>query len=245
VPESRFVRPLSPLLVRFLCLFLGLLALPAPAADKPVVAVLYFGYDGKTPELGVLRKGLAQMLITDLSGFGTAKLVERDRLQAIMDELDLGQTSRFDAATVAKLGRLLGARYLVFGDYFDLLNSLRVDAKVIEVETGFIVRSLGTRGTTEEFFAFEQQLAKDINKVLEEIIGGASAPSPGPPGGSGAPQPSKLARRLTVKTALRYSRALDAKDRKDVETAKKELKAVLEEQPDFTLASADLASLMK
>jgi TolB-like protein len=197
----------------------------------------------------VLRKGLAQMLISDLSGFGTVKLVERDRLQEILDELDLGKSAKFDAATVAKLGKLLGAQYLVMGDYFDLMNNLRVDARVIEVKTGQIIRSLGTRGSAEEFFELEQKLSQDINKVLAELVATAPAPSqepaPQPAGSSGASQPTRMARRLTAKTALRYSKALDAKDRKDVETAKKELKAVLEEQPDFVLASADLARLMK
>jgi len=250
VPESCFVRPLPSLSVRFLCLLLGLLALPAPAADKPTVAVLYFGYGGKTPEMEVLRKGLAQMLISDLSGFGAVKLVERDRLQEILEELDLGKSSKFDAATVARIGRLLGAQYLVMGDYFDLLNSLRVDARVIEVKTGQILRSLGARGSADELFTLEQKLAQDLNKVLEEIAATLPAPSeqpsPKPAGSFGAPQPaSSLALRLTTKTVLRYSRALDAKDRKDVETAKKELKAVLEEQPEFVLASMDLARLMK
>lgn len=249
MPESRFVRSLSSQLVRFLCVLLGLLALPASAAEKPTVAVLYFGYGGKTPELEVLRKGLAQMLISDLSGFGTVKLVERDRLQEILDELERGQSSKFDADTVAKIGKLLGAQYLVMGDYFDLLNSLRVDARVIEVKTGQILRSLGARGSADEFFSLEQKLSQDINKVLEEIVAKAPAPSkestPGPSGGSKGSPPSRMALRLTTKTALRYSKALDAKDRKDVETAKKELKAVLEEQPDFVLASADLARLMK
>jgi TolB-like protein len=249
VPESRFVRPLSSLLVRVLCLILGLLALPASAADKPTVAVLYFGYGGKTPEMEVLRKGLAQMMISDLSGFGTVRLVERDRLQEILDELNLAQSSKFDAATVAKVGKLLGAQYLVMGDYFDLLNNLRVDARVIEVQTGQIIRSLGARGSADEFFTLEQKLSQDINKVLEELVAKAPEPTPKPapqPSGSpGAPQPSRMARRLTVKTALRYSKALDAKDRKDVETAKKELTAVIAEEPDFVLASADLARLMK
>jgi len=248
VPESLFVRALLSLPLRLLCLFLGLLALPALAAAKPTVAVLYFGYGGKTPELEVLKKGLAQMLITDLSGFGTVTLVERDRLQEIIEELDLGKSQKFDAATVVKIGKLVGAQYLVVGDYFDLLSSLRIDARVIDMKTGQIVRSLGTRGSADEFFTLEQKLAQDLNKVLEELVATLPEPSdqpaPKPAGSFGAPQPA-LALKLTARTALRYSRALDAKDRKDVETAKKELKAVLEEQPDFTLASMDLARLMK
>ncbi len=130
------------------------------------------------------------------------------------------------------------------------MNTLRLDARVIKVEKGEIVRSLGAQGKADEFFTLEQKLAEDINKVLEQVVAGAPAapskqPAPEPSGSGGTPTPTRVARRLTAKTALRYSKALDAKDRKDVETAKKELKAVLEEQPDFVLASADLARLMK
>jgi len=49
--------------MRFFCLFLALLALPAAAAaDKPTVAVLYFGYGGKTPLAVLLGLGGAVLL---------------------------------------------------------------------------------------------------------------------------------------------------------------------------------------
>jgi TolB-like protein len=239
--------------LRLLCVFLGLLALPAAAADKPTVAVLYFGYGGKNPELEVLKKGLAQLLITDLSGFGTAQLVERERLQEVVDELKLGQSSKFDQATVARIGQLVGARYLVLGDYFDTqldkASFLVVSARLVEVRTGTILGAYGARGNADEFLTFEQRLAQDINKALEELA--TKSPEPTRPPASdpsktpGTPSPSRKPRKLTAQTALRYSRALDAKDRKDVETAKKELGLVLQEQPDFVLASMDLARMMK
>lgn len=251
--ESLFVSVPSSVSLRLLCLLLGLVALPAAAADKPTVAVLYFGYGGKNPELEVLKKGLAQLLITDLSDFGTAQLVERDRLQEVVDELKLGQTSKFDQATVARIGQLVGARYLVLGDYFDTqmdkTSLLVVSARVVEVRTGNILRSHSARGSADEFLTLEQKLSQDINKVLEGLA--TKSPEPSKPPASdpsktpGTPSPSRKARKLTTQTALRYSRALDAKDHKDVETAKKELGLVLQEQPDFVLASMDLARLMK
>jgi TolB-like protein len=243
------VRAPSALPLRLLCLILGLLALPSPAADKPTVAVLYFGYSGENPEMKVLKKGLAQMLITDLSGFGTVKLVERDRLQELMDELQMGQTDKFDSATVAKLSKLVGAHYLVLGNYFDLKNTLVVDAKVVKVETGTILGSRRGTGNTEDFLAIEQKLAQDLNQVLEGIASTSPEKSQGPTpehsSGSGSTSPARKARKLPTTLALRYSRALDAKDRKDMETAKKELTEVIKEQPDFVLASTDLASMMK
>ena len=50
---------------------------------------------------------------------------------------------------------------------------------------------------------------------------------------------------LKLQTALRYSKALDAKDKGDKATAKQELQAVVKEQPDFRLAALDLDRLMQ
>ncbi len=69
-------------LLRAAALGLGLLAFVGPAAraaDKPTVAVLYFDYDGKDDSMALLKKGLAQMLISDLSGQESIHLVERER----------------------------------------------------------------------------------------------------------------------------------------------------------------------
>ena len=48
----------------------------------PAVAVLYFDYTGQNEQLTVLKKGLAQMLISDLETFAdNCVIVERDRLE--------------------------------------------------------------------------------------------------------------------------------------------------------------------
>ena len=227
MPESRVVTPSLPRLASLL--LLGLLALPALATDtpRPTVAVLSFDYVGRDDEMKPLGKGLAQMLITDLSGLESVRLVERERLQEIIDELKLGRSDKFDQATVARIGKLVGAHYLVMGSYFDMMDHLRVDARVVQLETG-LIRSTGATGRPDEFLMLEQKLARQLGDIL-----GESKPPPKKPG------------KLTTKTALRYARALDAKDRKDLETAKKELTEVVKEQPDFVLASTDLARLMK
>src|SRR5215467_13039256 len=114
----------------------------ARADQRPTVAVLYFDYSGKSADMSVLRKGLAQMLISDLSTLDGVKLVERDRLEEILAELKLGQSGKIDPASAAKVGKLLGARYMVLGGYFDLMETLRADARVVEVETGKVVQSV-------------------------------------------------------------------------------------------------------
>src|SRR5262249_60638541 len=97
----------------FACMYaLGLARAAAAAAEAPTVAVLYFDYEGKDAEQALLRKGLAQMLISDLLGNEWIRVVERDRLQEVIAELKLQATNKMDQATAERGGELLGARHL-------------------------------------------------------------------------------------------------------------------------------------
>lgn len=243
-----------------------------PTPSKPTVAVLYFDYDGANTELQVLRKGLAQMLTTDLAALDGLTLVERTRLEDVLAELNLAQRAKLDAATAAKVGKLLGARYLVMGRYFDLAGNLRIDARAVETETGRVLHSLGAHGKPDDFLALEQKLAEGLGETLsKQVVTAPAAPTPSPspspaPSPSASPTrtasltpapdsssatpttPPKRARppkKLSRRAALGYSRALDALDQRKPEVARTELEAVVQEQPDFDLARAELAGLLR
>jgi TolB-like protein len=226
-----------------LSLFFAAAPASAPVDARPTVAVLYFDYTGNDASLAVLKKGLAQILISDLSAIESVRFVERDRLQDVLDELKLGTTAKMDKTTVAKLGKLLGARYLIAGAYFDLLGALRVDARTIEVETGRIVRSVGASGTAGELMDVEQRISQGLAKVLTTEIAAVAPPAPEQVAAHRAKV--GLPKTLKLKTALRYANALDAKDRKDKAQAKAELSAVAAEDPNFALAANDLKKLMQ
>jgi TolB-like protein len=210
----------------------------APAERKPGVAVLYFDYSGKDEQLVVLRKGLAQMMISDLSAIDAVQLVERDRLEDVLAELKLGQTARIDPATAARAGKLLGARLVVIGGYFDLKRTLRVDARVVEVETGKVVQSVGATGDPDDFLALEQKLVGQIGASLAKQLALLPPQSPARPR---VKPPSRLARHV----ALLYSQALDDLDSRDRRAAKAKLTQVVEQQPDFALATLDLNKLLQ
>jgi len=238
----------------FLVLATALLSASAASpklAEKPTVAVLYFDYEGRSEEMGLLRKGLAQLLISDLSVNSNIQVVERARLQDLLDELKLNQSGSFDKATANKVGRLLGAHYLVIGSYFDVLGTLRLDARAVETETGRIVRSVGANGRPDDFLELEQKIATQLGQALVEAAqsreqSGKNARQPVP--GTGAPAPGTVPgrpKRLPAEVAIGYSKALDAIDRDDKEVARKTLETVVRDQPDFQLASAELNRLLQ
>ena len=219
-----------------LLIVLGLVR-SAEAADPPTVAVLYFDYDGKDADLGMLRKGLAQMLISDLVATPAIRVVERARLQEVIDELKLQATTKIDQATAVKAGKLLGARYLVIGGYFDVMKTFRVDARVVDVETGKVVFSSGTSGKPDDFGALEQKLAGELNKYFATSL---------PPVKPQATRtPTKPPAALKAGTVIEYGKALEAIDTGDKKTAKLRLEKVVKDQPDFQLAQLDVDKLMK
>ena len=214
-------------------------AAPA-AANAPTVAVLYFDYSGKNEAMLPLQKGLAQMLITDLASDETLRVVERERLQAILDEHKLAQSGKLDGKTAARIGKLLGARHLVLGSYFDVAGSLRVDARLVDVETGAIVKSIGAQGKADEFLELEQKLADGLRAACATLVRDRAAAVR--PAGRTAPKPPK---HLKTETAVAYGRALLAYDAGDKPTARKLFKNVLQAQPDFELAQRDLDRLIQ
>jgi hypothetical protein len=168
-------------------------------------------------------------------------VVERTRLEAVLGELELQASRKIDKASAVKAGKLLGARYLVLGAYFDVMKTLRADARIIDVETGRVLLSVGAAGKPEDFLVLEQKLAGDLGAYFT-----AHAPAPRTkvmvPRKKRRPRPPRA---LKARTAVEYGKALAAIDKGDKKAAKQSLQKVVKEQPDFELASLDLDQLMK
>jgi TolB-like protein len=233
-------------------------ALAQKKIAKPTVAILYFDYDGSSEEMGFLRKGLTQMLVSDLSDVTEVDIVERVRLQDAIEELELNRTNKIDQSSANRIGKLLGARYLVMGGYFDIAGTLRMDARVVEVETGKVVASLGKHGKAGDFIDLEQYLATELARVLRGPIatatptqvngaGSGNPDKPGDPGTKTRPRRKKprRPRSLDAQQAAAYGRALDAVDRGDQRAAETILQDLVAKKPDFQIAALDLASLRK
>lgn len=59
--------------------------------------------------------GIAEMMVTALADTKKYTLIEREKLEAVLDEQKLGASGAVTAQTAAKIGRLLGAQYIITG----------------------------------------------------------------------------------------------------------------------------------
>ncbi len=191
------------------------------------VAIIYFENSSDDPTLNKLKKGLADMMITDLSNINMLNIVERDRLEAILKEQKLGKSAQVDPATAAKVGKLLGAQVILTGGYFEMMGSLRIDARFIDVETGKILKSDGVDGATSSFFKIQKQLSWKIIKNLDTKISDKEKADLTKIGNS---------KNISLEDTKIYSEALDLYDNGKLEQAKKILDKLITKYPDFQSA---------
>jgi curli biogenesis system outer membrane secretion channel CsgG len=83
-------------------------------AAKPSMGVAEFQNDTSAGWWsGGVGRDLAGMLTNELAGTGKFKMVERQKLDAVLEEQDLADSGRINKKTGAKIGKLTGAQYLV------------------------------------------------------------------------------------------------------------------------------------
>jgi len=73
-------------------------------------------------------------------------VVERQKLLLAVEELRLGSSALADESTRLRLGRITGARRMVFGGYMAVGNRVRMDLRLVDVETGKVLRTASRTG---------------------------------------------------------------------------------------------------
>ncbi len=68
-------------------------------------------------------------------------VVEREKLLLALEELGLGTTALVDESTRLTIGNMIGAKLMVFGGYQVVGGLMRMDLRIIDVETGSVVKA--------------------------------------------------------------------------------------------------------
>jgi tetratricopeptide (TPR) repeat protein len=138
-------------------------ALVGVPGSPRTIAVLPLRFSGPDTSLRSLERGFADLLTTDLARSSQLTLVERSRMQALLDELKLQESGATDAGSNVRAGKLLRAGRVVQGSLLQLNGTnLRADASVVDVPTSQITGSAQNVNVLDAVFDIEKRLALDL-----------------------------------------------------------------------------------
>lgn len=177
-----------------------------------------------------LSKGFPSIMINYLNGATDLKVIERERIQWLLDELKLQRKADVvDQSTAVRTGKLLGATTVLFGNYIIHEDEMRLSARLVKVETGEIILSEKVSGEPDEFFQLvedlSQSVTRSINVTMEETdiqkSGGTSL----------------------LDAQMAYSRGLGELESGNYRAAREHFQQALDHDPNYTLAQDRLESL--
>jgi curli biogenesis system outer membrane secretion channel CsgG len=177
-----------------------------PMNDRPMIAVVAFDdgaihhetWWGRGWRVG---SGLADILTTTMLDRGRFRMVERSRLDKVMGEQDLGASGRIDPQSAAKIGKLVGADYLIMGKvtqfsqertgvgtvlghltgvgFSDTKAKVAVDLRVVDSTTGEIIGSWTGKGESDKGSVFFGSrgfgvIALGSSDFMSSILGNAT-----------------------------------------------------------------------
>jgi hypothetical protein len=175
-----------------------------------------------------LQVGLADLVISDLAKPGKVTVVERDRIQAISDEIALSANGQVDAATAVRAGKLIQAGRIVKGSLVSTgASNITMTSTLVNTQNSEAVGAGMTQnGALDQLFSLEKTLVFDTFRDLGITLTPAER--------------QDVDRRPTQSLAafLAYSRGLMAEDRGRLDEAVRFFDNARSLDPGFAAASA-------
>lgn len=148
--------------------------------DKPIiimeserikVGIIEFQNLNEEAKKDNLGKVVSEMLTTAFVNSEAFKIIEREQLQKILKEFKLSQSGIIDTSDAKKIGKIAGATAIVTGSVVKMGDYIRLDARIIDVESGIILiaeKNEGPTGIKSIGAMVDQIVSNFVNKFYQE-----------------------------------------------------------------------------
>jgi len=195
----------------------------AKLINPNTIAVGYFKDLSPDKSFQAFQKGLNAMLITDISKIKNLVVVERKQIQALLEEMKMGQTGIVDEKTAPRVGKLLRAENIVTGTLSQ--GSIKAAVAIASASTADIKGVASVSVDKEKFFELSPVIINNIAKILKIELSRKEIKDIG------------ITHTKSYKAFILYGNALDALDRGDWQEARNSCELALREEPTFISAS--------
>jgi TolB-like protein len=141
------------------------------AFKSDTLGVTYFDNLTGQPELEPLRKRFTLMLITDFAKIPDLIVVERVKLQGLVEEMRLSASRLTKKETAVELGSLLGARWFFGGDFNQNKKDMFLaKGNHLDVPSQKVVGQADSSGVLGELFRLEKDILFETLAILNVAI---------------------------------------------------------------------------
>ena len=157
-------------LIRFLAIAVALIFLLAPAQLERRMNILVFPFRNTgSLQHSWISSGLTDTVIADLQRLKSVNVFSDEERKKACNEIALGMTGIIDDRDVAKAGYIMGANLIFTGSYTVIGKSIRVVAKLVDVETTRLSKSRKLDGTLDGIFNLQDRIVAALMEETEAV----------------------------------------------------------------------------
>ncbi len=143
---------------RIFILSLLLMSLSTPAIARTMNILVYPFENTGDKQYSWISAGMTETVINDLMGIREVSVISNADRRKIMEETKFILSGLVAEETMLKVGKFAGANVIFTGSYLVSENSIRVIARLINVETGKVESSAKLDGTLEKIFDLQDKV---------------------------------------------------------------------------------------
>lgn len=205
-------------------------SLPTAHVDSLALAIFPLDYIGTNPSYEHLGRAFSELVLTDLAQLSQIKLVERIRVNTLLDELQLAADGLTDPAVSPRLGKLLGAGKMAGGNInLDYNEALKVGFAQWESDNSTAPAISDHNGSLQQLMRVEKEV---VYTLLNQL------------GIQPTPEEQERIEHIptqNMQAFLAYSRGLGFRDRGLYQMASTAFGEAAALDPGFTQAASEAA----
>lgn len=145
-------------------------AVLAPKLENAVAVMTFANITGE-PKDEWIGSGIAETVTSDLKKVRGLSVIGRERTFEVLKDLGTGQLSDFDETVAIDIGRRLAASWILGGGYQRIGEMIRITARVIDVNTGEVIRTVKIDGNIQEIFDLQDKIVYELSQGLHLELG--------------------------------------------------------------------------
>ena len=127
------------------------------------IAILYAVNESVDASWDVVGKGLAQLIIDDLTHVKAVNVISRVELQLLLEKLKFSVTDLINENLIPRFGRLLQAKHIASGRFsIDANNQLSITLGMIDISQPDVVETTEFSGRLKDIFKLQKNITVHI-----------------------------------------------------------------------------------